>query len=236
MRHFLYGAVFGYLFHLLLASTVARAEEKPLLFIDAPISGESVRPIRDALQARILSPDTDDIDLMIDSPGGEVIAGQEIVNLIGIARDKGHNVNCYVLNVAASMAFQILTACSDRYTLPGSFLLWHGVRVQVRQPLTAELAQSVAEDLARMNELTMSQLKATIDMSPEDLKKHFVAETLWSGYTLHVADPKFIGIKTGYYDLAKRIPTAVRTAQVGLFGLLGNITYIYRWDGRKVGN
>jgi ATP-dependent protease ClpP protease subunit len=234
MKQFLYGAVVGYLFHLILASTVARAEESPLLFIDSEITNGSVRPIRDALQGRILAEGTSDIEILLDSPGGSVVAGQELINLIEIAKDKGHDVNCYVLNVAASMAFQILTSCTNRYAMPGSFLLWHGVRVQTRQPITAEVAQSFADDLGRMNQLTLSQLDGSLKMTPEEIRRHFTAETLWSGISLSAADPDFLTVTGDYYRLAGRIKTSVRTAQGSLMDLLGGVEYIYRWSGSQV--
>lgn len=68
------------------------------------------------------------IDLVIDSPGGYVTVGMEMVDLIREAQAAGTKVVCTVRGQgAASMAFVIFTACSSRFIEKESLLLAHDI-------------------------------------------------------------------------------------------------------------
>ena len=55
--------------------------------------------------------DGDDIDVYINSPGGEIFAGSEIYTMLRTAAENGHvNVNIYITGVAASAASIIAMA------------------------------------------------------------------------------------------------------------------------------
>lgn len=64
----------------------------------------------------------DTIYLYINSPGGEVTAGLEIVNYIKSLQERSKQVICIAHN-AMSMAFVIFQYCSQRYILYSSTLM-----------------------------------------------------------------------------------------------------------------
>ena len=212
------------------APTSRKLMSPPMLFLDGVITGRSIDPLvsyLDTLTKKERVPEQ--IDLVINSPGGSVIAGMFFLNRMSALRDRGTTFNCYVLDVAASMAFQILTQCDSRSALPTSFLLWHGVRVGSAD-VTAKSALSLSRDLARMDELILFQLDQSLDLSADSIRFHFDQETLWSGLSLHTRDPSFLDL--GYSaDILRRIgdPKTVTTAPASLFDQLGG--FIYQWEG-----
>lgn len=217
MKQFIYGAVVGYLFHLIMASTFAHAEETPLLVIDGVITESSVAPISAELERRIEKNDHSIVDILINSPGGSVLAGQSLINQIVAAKDKKFRVNCYTSDMAASMAFYIFTQCSARYALPGSFLLWHGARVETSGIFTEKSAKELSESLGQLDLVMISQLFSTLHMKADVIMENFHKETLWSGLSLQKTDPKFLTLKSSYPALTERLSKAIRSDH-SLFG------------------
>lgn len=200
------------------------AQDPRFLFLEGVLTGPTLAPLQEALDRAIAHPDDDrPISILINSPGGSVIVSTVFINRMQTLRDMGVDINCYVLDVAASMAFQVLTQCTNRYALPTSFLLWHGVRVSTMAPITAASAKRIAEDLERMDNLIQLQLGNALHMNAADVQYHFDNETLWSGYELNANDPHFLTLRSSYPELLTRLNTAVRMGQeLFLFGLGGN--------------
>jgi ATP-dependent Clp protease protease subunit len=76
----------------------------------------------------------DDIYIYINSPGGEVIAGLEIINYIKSLQQRSKNIICICHN-AMSMAFTIFQFCSKRYILYSSTLMQHQMSLSVEGKL-----------------------------------------------------------------------------------------------------
>jgi ATP-dependent Clp protease protease subunit len=74
------------------------------------------------------------IYLYINSPGGEVMAGLEIINYIKSLQQRSKIVTCIVHN-AMSMAFVIFQYCSQRYILYSSTLMQHQMSLGVKGKL-----------------------------------------------------------------------------------------------------
>ena len=72
--------------------------------------------------------------LYINSPGGDVMAGFEIINYIKSLQDRSKEVVCIAHN-AMSMAFAIFQYCSQRYILYASTLMQHQMSLQVNGKL-----------------------------------------------------------------------------------------------------
>jgi len=206
------------------------------LYLDGVITGQTIAPLQEALEKIITAGGSKRaVTILINSPGGGVVAGMSFINRMQTLRALGTEINCYVLDVAASMAFQILTQCTTRYTMPTSFLLWHGVRMGTYQPITAELARQMAADLERMDFMVMRQLASTLSMKDDDIRSHFRNETLWSGAGLHFIDPYFISIEDAYPELMSKLDTAVRTEEPMFFLQLDGMIYIWESWARKAG-
>ena len=67
--------------------------------------------------------------VLIDTPGGEVEAGERMIDTIKVEQSRGVKVVCLVVNHASSMGFNILTHCDVRLALPGSFMLMHKIAI-----------------------------------------------------------------------------------------------------------
>jgi ATP-dependent protease ClpP protease subunit len=129
------------------------------------------------------------INIVINSPGGSVLAGLQIVEAIHIAQQRGVVVRCAVTNLAASMAFIILAECDERYALANSLLLFHPARAMIMfAALKAEDARYMAEELESINEQVCSRLEESMGVATSAQKKwfdyHFKNETLWTASRL----------------------------------------------------
>lgn len=204
-----------------------------VLHMEGVITKGTIAPLQTALDEWIASGDTSPVTLIIDSPGGEVFAGIKFVTSMLSARSQGIRINCYVTGIAASMAFQTLTQCSERHALKTAFLLWHGVRLRTDEPITARLATSLADDMRRLDALIMYQLSNSLTLSEADIIQHFDAETLWSGFTLHEEVPAFMKVDEAFADINDWKKVAVKSAEFSPFGFGGEVdsfmlTHIWR--------
>lgn len=212
--------------------------------IEGPISGNNLADVSAAL-AKFSKASTEPIDIVIDSPGGSVVTGFLFVNNMEAVKAKGITLRCFVNGVAASMAFQVLTHCDERYALSRSFLLWHRVRIYIGGfnsiAMTAPLAQSLATDLQAIDDVIMSEVKGALDeeMADEKIRYHFEQETLHIGANLHKMAPNFLTIQPSIPGLMEAF-TDKRVARTkeerGFFGRRnegdslfapGEIVYIY---------
>lgn len=66
-----------------------------------------------------------DIDLIINSPGGDILAGFALVDFLLELRHKGHKITTIALGIAASMAAVVLQAGDVRVMGPNAILLLH---------------------------------------------------------------------------------------------------------------
>lgn len=126
----------------------------------------------------------DPINIVINSPGGSVFAGLQLVEAIHIAQSRGIQVRCAVTTLAASMAFIILGECNERYAFANSLLLFHPASVGITfGNLKAEDAEAIAESLNSINEEMSNLMKTAMGVNTffDELwfRRHMKAETLW---------------------------------------------------------
>jgi len=205
-----------------------------LLYINGVITSRSLSPVSAALDEVIQSDDTSPVRIVLNSPGGAVIPGMMFISKMRAVRDLGIRIECYVLDVAASMAFQILTECDSRSALNTSFLLWHPVRVGVMGVVTASTAAELQEDLSAMDKFIMRQLDTKLSMPDEEIRRHFHRETLWIGAQLAEQDPRFLSTRNSFPLLVRELATATTTEQAGFFDLIREHKddLIYIWNGK----
>lgn len=82
----------------------------------------------------LVNTQTDDIYLYIDSPGGSVIAGSDLIETLEMLKMKGKTVHC-IADMAASMGFAILQSCEDRLVRENSLLMQHQMSVMTHGEL-----------------------------------------------------------------------------------------------------
>lgn len=141
----------------------------------------------------------DPIDLIISSPGGDVVTGFLFINQMEAVKAEGVKIRCFVPTMAASMAFQIFVHCDERYALSKAFLLWHRVRVSLGGGLlsggstvTAPMAKDLYLDMSRLDRLIFTETNNALDMPTHAVRYHFEKETLHVASQLEEADPGFV--------------------------------------------
>lgn len=151
---------------------------KRTLYVTGPMDGSVLRTAY--LVERLSAASTDDINIVINSPGGMVFAGWQLTQAMDVARERGAKVVCSVGVLAASMAFQLLPHCDERYAMKNTLLLFHPSRVFVRGELRADEAEYVAESLRKIDKAGLIEISEMLG-SPNKkwLEKHHNAETLW---------------------------------------------------------
>lgn len=160
------------------------------VYIDDVIEQKDLKP----LGAQMLKWSKEDggaINLIINSPGGEVYAGYEFVSVLEAVKANGTPVRCYTSQLAASMAFQILLHCSERHALKKAFFLFHRVRVVIQAIVTGPAAKALARELMAADSDIYAELEQTMGMDLDDLSYHFEHETLHSGVQLSALSSDF---------------------------------------------
>lgn len=171
-------------------------QEDRVVVINAVIANGNLLNLTSAMEEMIAKDAKRPIDMIINSPGGSVNTGFVFLNYLESVKGRGITVRCFVPQLAASMAFQILVHCDQRYTLSKSLLLWHGARVSsggmFGQPLTEQGARVIYHSLRTLNRLILSELATALDMPEHAIKYHFLSETLHTGEVLARMAPRFI--------------------------------------------
>lgn len=216
------------------------AEFKPenTIIIDQPIMNQTMQPVSNQVMAWIVAPKKlDSVNMIINSPGGSVTTGFFFISKLKALKAQGTVLNCYVVNLAASMAFHFLTQCDSVTVLDESGLLWHRARVNVGglggEPMTAPQASDLARDLSIIDDHIFTDVLAAVKGMPvADISYHFEKETLHFGRdlckqtTFCVSKPHVPGLLEAMVD--KKL---VRTGkEQGFFDMLtGEIMYV--WSG-----
>lgn len=158
--------------------------------IDQPIFQDNLEPISKFLMQSIGK--RSQVHLIINSPGGSVFDGFSFLSKLDYARSKGVLVKCYVPEVAASMAFQILLHCDQRYALRRAGLLWHRVSIQVRgASLNALNTGDLLRDLKAIDAQIIRDLEENLDTPRHTILFHLNKETLHLAPDLQLISPGF---------------------------------------------
>lgn len=162
------------------------------LLISGVIAGGNILPIGKQMLA-LAKKSSDPIALIINSPGGEINTGLIFLNYLEAAKALGAPVKCYVSSVAASLAFHILTRCTERHALTTTLLLWHRARLFAAfTQLTAPIADSLAKGLQMADDIIIRSLRETLGIPEADIMWHLENETMHTGISLHELAPNFI--------------------------------------------
>jgi len=137
-----------------------------IAYVVGPI-GESSIAIAHQIE-RASAKSREPIHVIINSPGGMILAGYQIIQAMNIARNRGSEVVCVVATMAASMAFQLLPHCDRRYALKKSLLLFHPAHVSLQGSINADEALSIAEDLRRMDRAANYEIKSMMGVPSDE--------------------------------------------------------------------
>lgn len=164
------------------------AEATPLIKIEGVITQNSTALIALSLAAYN---EQQEINILIDSPGGSIDGARVIANLIQQRRIDGKSTNCYALN-AMSAAFFILSFCDGRYVAPYGAFMMHYVWLGVRGVTLKSLPQ-ITKDLMEEKIFLESWLEFFFkEPSRSKLRKAMEDETFFTGKELSIAFPGFV--------------------------------------------
>lgn len=228
----------GTLLALVLSLNVYAQPETPkVIVLDAAITGASIRPASQYLEQLLAQPVVPSkIQLVINSPGGSVVAGFLFLDRLTALKQRGTAVECYVAEVAASMAFQILLQCDSRYVLDTSFLLWHRARVFIGgfggTALTGPDAYALGIQLKDLDRHIYRDVRKYMNAPDHYIRFHFERETLHTGSNLAKSVPSFIQITEDTSWVMARLSDteALHMAKVGFFDSITFGELIYIWD------
>jgi ATP-dependent protease ClpP protease subunit len=88
-----------------------------------------------------------DVDLFINSPGGDAFSGLALADQIERARGKGFRINAHASGIVASAAVPVLAVCTKRYAAPGTIFMVH------EAALWKWPGRETASDIRSQNEL-----------------------------------------------------------------------------------
>lgn len=185
--------ILGTLLFIFIAVTAAIGKPVTLnpdntIILSGPIGDKMYEPVMTALSQLEKSKN---IDIIISSPGGSVAVGSLLIDRMEQLKERGVTFRCVVRDLAASMAFQILLHCDERYAAPKSFLLWHSVRVFYQGVIVAPLAEVLMTQLKLADEVALADLKKYLLMPEKELMWHFNNETLHHAIGLQKLSPTF---------------------------------------------
>jgi ATP-dependent protease ClpP protease subunit len=213
-----------------LFTTAASAKEVILvpertIVLGGVISDSIVRPMIETMTA--LSKTGKEVNIIISSPGGSVIAGNRLVDRMVQIKNDGVKFRCFVRDLAASMAFQFLLFCDERYATPHAFLLWHPVRIFAQGVITAQNASNLATQLGQADEVALHDLRAHMSMPEADLVMHFYNETLHQALNLQYTSPGFFTQVTNNVSHLYPQKPALDTSGFGNMFDYNQIVYIH---------
>ena len=223
------------------ASTLACAAPPKIdpartVVIAGPIVSNNIAPLAAALDKFSSTAPKEPVNIIIASPGGNVIDGFLFINQMEAIKDRGTEIRCFVPVMAASMAFQILLHCDSRYTLDYAFLLWHRVRVSGGDgPITAPMALNLAAELERLDKTILRDVVENMDLDENTIRYHFERETLHVGHDLAEMDPGFITSYKAIPGLVEAMNTSLRSKMplMRLFDYFKPGEIVYMWQGAK---
>lgn len=136
---------------LLLTSTSSKAADVLLAGETDPSWSDSLMAgVLDAAQAGRMT-----VTINIDSPGGYVSDGVNVVGLMEMFKTLGMTFHCKVTGKAMSAAFFVFSACDERTAVRNAQLLWHPMWSEFRiielYPMSKELESQLAEAVDLQN-------------------------------------------------------------------------------------
>jgi hypothetical protein len=142
-----------------------------------------------------LSKTKEDVYIVINSPGGGVVAGMVFMNVMNMAKARGVKLNCLVSSVAASMAFSILNECDRRFGFEYSMLMWHPMRVGgVFAAFSADEMEYIIKIIRAWELPLIKKLRDNLNISKKLFYYHYGHETKFTVLQLLSISPWYMTI------------------------------------------
>lgn len=147
------------------------------------------------------------IYIVINSPGGSVLTGSQIISAMHVAKSRGHKFICAVPVLAASMGFQIFVHCDQRYALENALLLFHPMSVELNGSQDSEHLLYYSLRLRAWEKPFIRDLMNTLKINADVFLYHYRNQTMWFASEFGELSPKFVKIVedvrgfSGLFDL-----------------------------------
>lgn len=115
-----------------------------------------------------------EIFILINSGGGRVDIGMQLISRIHAASHVGVEVNCIVDGRAGSMALIILSQCPNRYGMFGSSIMWHSASQGLFGAVNEKSAFDIMENLRILNDTIWADVR--MYFWPWYFKKNYESE------------------------------------------------------------
>jgi ATP-dependent protease ClpP protease subunit len=187
---------------------VPTVNPKRSVFIAGPIGGGNIIPLGDHL-LKLSQASKEPVDVIINSPGGEVRTGDLFLEYIKVVKARGVKVRCYVIGMAASLAFTIYMQCDERHALESSVLMFHGARIFLGlMPVTEQIASEITTALGHINKKLLKQIHQSFKgtLTTDQVTRAFLDEHMWESQELSAAT------KGQFLKVHEHIPGLLETA------------------------
>lgn len=155
---------------------VFEANAGRIIVVEGVIDGKVLRKA-DAL-VYLTKESKEPVTIVINSPGGSILAGMQFMSAMDIAKSRGVTLRCVVPMFAASMAFHILAACDERYALRNALFLWHGPRTDLMGTFTSRDLDVISESLTRFGDMLDPQLIKALSISDEEFYYYYHSDAI----------------------------------------------------------
>lgn len=139
---------------------------------------EDLAPAQFAEFAKNLAPG-EEVEIDINSPGGDVYGGISIANQIRQLAAEGHATTAVVQGIAASIASVIMAACEKIKMYKSSIVMIHNCWTTVQG--NSEALRKEADTMDKINEAILSFYRSKFGLSDEELKRLMDEETWITG-------------------------------------------------------
>lgn len=149
------------------------------------------RTVNDVVKA--LETAKNNVDLVINSYGGSLMSGFEVINRIEALKNRGVPVRCFVIDKAMSAAALILDHCSERYALNTSLLMWHGGAITAgEQPLKEKELRALYLELQEYNQSFIDYTAAVMHKTIQEVAEFNLLERVMQASKVEEMAPRYI--------------------------------------------
>ena len=183
--------ILGLLYTTIAPAKTITVDPMRTLYIKGVVDGEI---LKQAQTLEEMSRTKKPIYIIINSPGGSVYPGLQFLTAMQIAKYRGVTLNCIVPVMAASMGFQILVNCTNRYAFANSLLLWHPMKIQMRGGISGDRLLYESKEMTALEKPLLKQILRELRISARTFAYHYRHETLWTGRRLKKLSPGFLEV------------------------------------------
>lgn len=140
---------------------------------------ESGRIIKELKESRIKNKQFKEIRIGINSPGGSVLAGLDILAEMRNLKSDGYKIKCYVNN-AYSMGFVLLTFCDERIGRDTSTFMHHLTQINGGRPKRNKKNKTLFKALDFFDNILKEEMAAKFGISKDEFHKLIKEDKWWN--------------------------------------------------------